>query len=542
MTTTPKTRSSRRISTGWTSLATSGSESRPRRATTSANRRRSSRSPKQRHWLPSRERPLATTRSRSRTRTARVAISFSILMVEQGYVSRADADKAKATPLKTAPNAGMSAASNYFVDVVQHVADSLHVPILSGGYRVYTTLDPSLQRDAVTSLVDGMKKDEARPEYKRPSMAAAIAKGSTDYLQGAVVAMDPYTGDVKALVGGRDYARGPYNRVTVAKRSPGSSFKPIVYAAAVEAGIPMTTMFSDDSTFSVPLKNGDSYTPREFEHEDATMAPMTMRQALILSRNRVAVQVGMQVGMCAGVADCTATDSVPALAARLGISAKIAPLPANAIGATAVRPIEMLSAYTAFVNSGQVVAPRFIVRIADLNGHIVLALPPSTPRQAIDPRAAFIIRDAMREVAERGTGIEAREALSSDVPMVGKTGTSGDNKDAWFMGLTPDLVAGVWVGFDIAKTIAFNAQGGTLAAPIWGSLMAKYYARQRAGAWPPPPDGIAYARTDRATGLLATANTPIDHQVLEYFLPGTEPEAMRNNPWNVPRWGPIIIP
>jgi len=454
------------------------------------------------------------------------------LMVDQGYVSRADADKAKAEPVKTVPNGGVSAPSNYFVDAVKAAADSNHVPVANGGYRIYTTLDPVLQNDAVKSLLDGIAKNiEALPDYGHMSYATAVAKGSTDYLQGVVVAMDPTSGDVKALVGGRNYALGPFNRATLAKRQPGSSIKPIVYAAALTAGIPMNTIY-EDTTLEITLPNGDVYRPGEFDHNNAALGPMTMREGLVLSRNRVAVQVGMQTGM----------DSVAALSARLGITSRMLPVPASAIGASVVRPIELVSAYTAFANSGQVVAPRFITRITDAAGRTVLAVPPSTPRQVLDPRVAFIVRDAMRDVVQRGTGVQARQLVPDYVPMAGKTGTTNDNVDVWFMGMTPDLVAGIWLGFDKQKTITLKAAGGVLAAPIWGSMMAKYYANQRPGDWPAAPDGMVFAQLDRTTGQLATPFTPPEHVLMEYFLPGTEPAAMRGSPWNVPRWGPIIVP
>jgi penicillin-binding protein 1A len=207
-----------------------------------------------------------------------------------------------------------------------------------------------------------------------------------------------------------------------------------------------------------------------------------------------------------------------------------------------VHPIELVAAYSAFVNNGAVVQPRFITQISDIAGRVVYSRPPSTPQQVLDPRVAFIVRDMMRDVAERGSGTAARRALPDNIPMAGKTGTTNDNVDVWFLGLTPDLVAGVWLGFDKPKTITSGAVGGLLAAPIWGQMMGRYYQGRSTQGWPAPPDGLVYAELDRDTAMLATPSTPPDKRYVEYFLPGTEPAELRNNPWKVPAWGPLFPP
>jgi penicillin-binding protein 1A len=259
---------------------------------------------------------------------------------------------------------------------------------------------------------------------------------------------------------------------------------------------------------------------------------MTMREGLIRSRNMIAIQLGMRVGM----------DSVAALSQRLGITTKMDPVPSSAIGASAVHPIDLVAAYTAFANNGQVVQPRFITRINDLSGTAVYSRPPSTPQQVLDPRVAFIVRDMMRDVAEKGSGTRARQLVPDNVPMAGKTGTTNDNVDVWFVGMTPEIVAGVWVGFDRKKTIMKGAVGGLLAAPIWGQMIGKYYAGRTSAGWGPPPDGLASAEIDRDTGGLATAMTSPEKRYTEFFLPGTEPVELRMNPLTVPQWGPLFVP
>ncbi len=433
-------------------------------------------------------------------------------MAEQKYITQEAADKAKAEPIVTAPNGGMSAASGYFVDAVRQQAERAGLPVMNGGYRLYTTLDPTLQRAAVTAIVEGTNKIEAQKGY------------------------------VRALVGGRNYARAPFNRAIVSKRQPGSSIKPIVYAKAIEDSITANTIVPD-TALDIPLLPGQpDYKPEEIDgkfwgavtmREGKPNGAMTMREGLIHSRNMVAIQLGLRVGM----------DSVAALSQRLGITTPLYPVPASAIGASEVHPIDLVAAYTAFANNGMLVQPRFITKVEDANGRTVYSRPPSTPQQVLDPRVAFIMRDMMRDVAERGSGTAARRAVPDNVPVAGKTGTTNDNVDVWFVGMTPEIVAGVWLGFDKPKTIAKGAVGGLLAAPIWGQMIGQYYSNGRSSAgWGPPPDGLVYAELDRDTALPATPGTMPDRRYTEYFLPGTEPMELRNNPWKVPRWGPLFTP
>jgi penicillin-binding protein 1A len=460
-------------------------------------------------------------------------------MAEQGFITQALADKTKLEPVVTAPNGGMSAPSGYFVDAARQQAERAGIPVMNGGYRVYTTLDPALQSTAVTAVVDGTLKIEQQKGYKHLTQAAARGN-ETDYLQALAVAIDPFTGDVRALVGGRNYARAPFDRAILARRQPGSSIKPIVYAKAIEDSIPANEIVPD-TALEIELPSGDIYKPEEIDgkfwgavtmREGKPAGAMTMREGLIHSRNMTAIQLGLRVGM----------DSVAALSQRLGITLPMLPVPASAIGASEVHPIDLVAAYTAFANNGAVVQPRFVTRIDDVAGRAIYARPPSTPQQVLDPRVAFIVRDMMRDVTERGSGTAARRAVPRSIPIAGKTGTTNDNVDVWFLGMTPEIVAGVWLGFDRPKTIASGAVGGLLAAPIWGEMIGKYYAGRTSSGWGPPPDGLVYAEIDRDSASLATPFTPPDKRYVEYFLPGTEPPELRDNPWKVPRWGPLFVP
>ena len=453
------------------------------------------------------------------------------LMAQQGYITPAQSRAAQRAPLVTVPNYGIVPGSQYFVDVVRIQSQRAGVPVNQGGYRIYTSLDPALQASASAALKDGVAEVEAREGYRHPT---TVGKGrESEYLQGLVVAMDPATGDVRALVGGRNYAESQFDRAIDGKRQPGSSFKPIVYAAAIADSIPPNAIVGD-TAIAIRLQNGTVYRPDNSDRE--FMGPITLREALTLSRNVVAVQLALDVGI----------DTVLSVARRMGIESNLAPYPSTAIGASEVQPLDMIASYTTFANLGTPVEPRFIHRIEDRSGNTVYTAPMRVLPPALDPRVSFVVRDMMRDVVDRGTASSIRRFLPSSVPVAGKTGTTNDNTDVWFIGLTPDVVAGVWLGFDRPKTITPGAAGGSLAAPVFGRMMARYYASgagqsslQRSEARWNPPLGVISGELDRLTGQLATAATPANRRYTEYFVEGTEPEPLRADPWKIFQWGPI---
>ncbi|MGQ0715064.1 MAG: penicillin-binding protein 1A [Gemmatimonadaceae bacterium] len=447
-------------------------------------------------------------------------------MAENGFITRADADAAKRKPLVVAPSRGMSAPSPYFVDVVRAQAERAGIPVMNGGYRIVTSLDPALQNAAMEALTEGTRRVEGLPSYGQPTYAKR-ARGSTDYLQGMVVSLDALTGEVRALVGGRDYAESPFNRAVNGVRQPGSAFKPIVYAAAIADSIPANAIVPD-TALAIPLPDGTLYAPQNADEE--FLGPITIREALVRSRNPVAVQLGQLVGM----------DTVASFARRMGIESPVVLVPSSAIGASSLRPIELVAAYSTFATLGVAVEPRFVTRIEDRTGRTVWAPQPRPPALAVDPRVAFIVRDMMREAVDRGTGAWVRRLVDPRVPVAGKTGTTNDNTDVWFVGMTPELVAGVWLGFDRPRPIAQGAGGGSYAAPIFGQMIAKYYEGRAVGAWTPPA-GLIAAELDRETGLLADAFTPPERVYTEYFLEGTEPPELRPNPWMVFQYGPLGV-
>ncbi len=445
------------------------------------------------------------------------------LMQEQGFITAEQARAATAEPLTTAPNLGLSVAAPYYVDAVRVRLERAAIPVNDGGYVITTTLDPALQRQATIALVEGTAAVEARAGYRHRTFANK-PRGSTDYLQGALVAMDPQSGDVRALVGGRNYQESQFNRATNGVRQPGSTFKPIVYARALLDSIPPNEMVADE-----PLElayDQQVYRPRNADGE--FLGPLTLRQALAKSRNPVAVRLWDRLG----------ADSVIALAQRMGLSAPIAPYPSSAIGASVVRPIDLVSAFTAFGNAGVSAEPRFIIKVEDPAGRTVHGEAIRFRGQAMDSSVAFVARELMREAVESGTATAVRRYIPATIPVAGKTGTTDDNTDVWFVGITSQIVAGVWLGFDKPRTITPGAAGGTLAAPIFGQMLARW-----SGLSTDPwiaPSGVVSAELDRDTGSLSEPETPIERRYTEYFVAGTEPAALRIDARRFFRAGPLI--
>lgn len=398
---------------------------------------------------------------------------------------------------------------------------------MQGGYKIQTTIDPELQGHTQTRLASGVAEVEKRQGYRgKPCPAPGVqsADAMSTCLEGMAIVVDPFSGEVRALAGGRDYARSSFNRAVDGNRQPGSSFKPFVYAEAIAEGMTANTVVAD-TAIAIPLPTGQMYRPGNADND--FLGNMTMREALTRSRNPVAVQLAQSVTM----------DSVISLAKRTGMHANIAPYPSSALGASVVQPLDFITAYAAFNNGGFNVAPRFILRIEDMDGRPVYTPPFTPPRPAMDPRVAFIVRDMLQDVVERGTATQVRRIVPSWVPVAGKTGTTNDNSDVWFVGLTPELVTGVWLGFDRPSMIAPGAAGGTLAAPIAAQIINDYYKTHQTAGWHAPA-GLVQVELDRVTGSLADASTPLSQRYNEWFIEGTEPGA-RSWLWRLFRLGPM---
>ncbi len=452
------------------------------------------------------------------------------LMAEQGYLTAAQSATAQRELVRTVTTTRSPAP--WVVDVVRVQAERAGIMVMQGGYRIHTTIDVALQRATQQALSSGIDEIETRPGFRGQrcarvagdtAIAAKTAKVAA-CLEGAAVVLDPTTGDVRALVGGRDYARSSFNRAVDGNRQPGSSFKAFVYAQAIAEGLTANAMVAD-TALRIRLDNGQFYSPDNADN--AFLGAITLREALTKSRNPVAVQLALAVGM----------DSVIGLARRAGLRAPIAPYPSSALGASVVQPLDFVAAYATFDNGGVAVEPRFILRVEDRTGRTVFTPQFAPPRSAMDPRVAFIMRDMLQDVVTRGTATALRKFVPSRIPVAGKTGTTNDNTDVWFVGMTPELVTGVWIGFDKPAMISPGAVGGTLAAPIAGQIIAAAYGSRTSGAWTPPP-GLVPVELDRASGRPSDTTTPSERRYIEWFMAGTEPGAPVW-PWSLFRLGPI---
>jgi penicillin-binding protein 1A len=441
------------------------------------------------------------------------------LMRERGLVSNADASLARAYPLQLATKVESGQTAPYFVEWVRQQLDAqFGRRLYEQGLNVYTTLDLDMQTAAERAIERQLRSIEAgkfgpfkHTTYEQYTARASTGDpvGSSPYLQGAFIALDPRTGGVRALVGGRDFYDSKFNRATQALRQPGSTFKPIVYAAAVQSGRPASYMI-DDAPISVDQASGTPWQPQNYDLK--YMGPMRMRAALYNSRNVPAIKIGQELG----------EQTIIREARNFGITTPIPPYPSIFIGSADVYPLEMVGAYTAFATLGVRAQPNAILRVENAD-HEVLWQPAPARTQVMSPEEAWIMVSMMKDVVLRGTAYNAVWSGGFHIPSAGKTGTTNDGTNVWFIGYTADLVAGVWMGFDRPKTIKSNAQGGILAAPAWTAFMNEVYRRKPSSPDWPKPDAISMRQIDARTGLLYSPNCLDAEITTEYFIPGTEP-------------------
>jgi penicillin-binding protein 1A len=433
------------------------------------------------------------------------------VMAEARVIDHATAEAARSEPLDLAPPLEASGPAPYVVAAVRRELLARFGPDADVmGLRVYTGLDPDLQRAARDALVNQIERIEAGAygRYSHPKGPAADA--DTPTLEGMVIVLDPQTGAVRALVGGRDFATSQFDRAFQARRQPGSAFKPLVYAAALESGLPPSTRLE---TTPVAIETAGSPVWRPGDHVADTVQSLSLRAALAISSNHAAVRLGQWVG----------EPRVATLGRRLGLSTPIPPYPSIHLGSAEVIPAELVAAFAVFGNGGYQVQPRLIERVEDLRGNVVWQAP-GARHQVLDAGVAFLTLSLMEDVVNSGTGSAVR-ANGFWQPAAGKTGTTNEGKDVWFVGLTPDLVAGVWLGFDRPRSIMPAASGGRLAAPVWATLMTQAYRTRPVPApWTPPPNVVS-AQIDDRTGYLATSQCPYEDVRIEYFLVGTEPRT-----------------
>lgn len=466
-------------------------------------------------------------------------------MAAEGHLERDEAERWKEFPLpESEPTGSVTSLAPYFEEWVRQILDSrFGDEIYRSGLRVYTTLDVEMQQAAKVSMEEGWRAIEAdsthfeHPYYSDFDTVQAFS-GSTPYLQGAFVALDPVTGHVKAMVGGRDFEQSKFDRARLANRQAGSSFKPFVYTAAIASRIPASHVVVD-APVVYPQVSGEDWRPANFGGE--FKGPMTMREGLYTSTNMIAIKVGWEeVGI----------ETVAQTARRMGIQTEIERFPSTTIGAAEVIPIQMAEAYSTFPNLGTKVRPFPILRVEDSEG-VIIWEPQPERTQVLDSMVSRIMVSMLEDVVIRGTGynaIRVRGGLPYQVSAGGKTGTTNDGTDVWFSGFTPNLLATVWFGMDAPIPIFSlgpgkrQATGGGLAAPVWASFMRRVYMGGQSdedntnyephgpllpieSGWPLLP-GLNAVLVDRSTGKLASRWCAEEDRYLEYYLPGTEPTEL----------------
>ncbi len=431
-----------------------------------------------------------------------------LAMTENHAITPEEAQAAKKTPLQIVGGGLEGSTAPYFVDMVKdHLLDRFsEADLLSQSFRVYTTLDPELQRAASEAVDQGAKNIDSQlvkryARWKKEGQPAPRA-------QIAMVVLDPHTGEIKALIGGRDYGESQLNHV-LARRQPGSAFKPFVYAAAFEGAVdgvqpivtPATTVMDEPTTFDF---DGKEYTPNNYGEK--FHGQVTVRDALTYSLNVATVKVAELVGYT----------RVTDMAHQFGLDPSIQPTPSVALGAYEMTPMEVAAGYTILANEGVRTEPMFIRNVVNAQGQS-LEQNSIRSRRALDPRVAYLVTSMLEDVIDHGTGATVR-ARGFVAPAAGKTGTS---RDGWFAGYTSNLLAIVWVGFDDNRDLGLS--GANAPAPIWAEFMKRAVALPAYRDVKPfdMPEGVTKVTIDPETLALATPECPMTRE--EVYIHGTEP-------------------
>lgn len=439
-------------------------------------------------------------------------------MFDSHAISRSEYDQARAEPIVLHDGLQRDEAwGQHFKEQVRRelIERFGYDRVYQEGLRVYTTLDPAMQKQAEASVATTLDEVEAKRAAQRKK-GKAVSDADDATLEAALVAMDPDTGWVRAMVGGRNFAESTFNRAVQAKRQPGSAFKPFVYAVALESGFTAATLL-DHLDDPITTQQGD-WMPED-EHSDGS--PVTLRTALRTSSNRAAVRLLQEVGIQRTVD----------YAKRVGLT--VPAVPSLALGSGEVTLVSLTAAYVPFADGGILHPPTFIRRVEDRTGKVLYAAAPPATR-VISETTAFLMSQMLADVVNAGTGYKAR-AMGFTLPAAGKTGTTNGFDDTWFVGYTPHLLTGVWIGFDQPQTILRNGFAGDVAVPLWTRFMidATHGAKPD---WYTPPSNVVAVRVCRLSGKLATpgcehVNTLTKNgdfeqrsQVYsEYFVRGTEP-------------------
>ena len=423
-------------------------------------------------------------------------------MMEEGFIDRIELAKALQSPIRIKKENFLIEKAPYFVEHVRKYIEEKYgkEALYRNGLRVYTTLDNDFQRRAQEAVESGLKEIEKRQKYRMSDIPSTP--------EGALVCFDLETGYAKAMIGGRDFRRSQFNRATQARRQTGSAFKPIVYASALDKGYTPASVIMDSP---IVFEWGEKrWKPKNFEGRFSGLT--TVRNALTHSVNVVTVKIAQDIGV----------DYIKDYAQKLGISSPLQNDLSMALGSSSLSLYELTKAYAVFANQGNLFRPIFIKRILDRDGNLLeenlplfyLKQPPDSDR-VVSPQTAYLVTHLMEGVVQNGTGWRAK-ALGR--PVAAKTGTTDQFLDAWFIGYTPGLIAGVWVGFDEERSLGENETGSRAASPIWVAFMSTILKDRPVREFP-VPEGIEFMKVDRRTGQLSVEK----EATLECFKEGTGP-------------------
>jgi penicillin-binding protein 1A len=431
------------------------------------------------------------------------------------------------TPLRNAGSSYRQYASDYFIEHIRQYLERKYGTerLFEGGLRIYTTLDQDLSVYADSVLNQYLTEVEGRHNYsnKYASVSPNAFDINTKYLQGGLVLMENKTGYVRALIGGRNFTHSKFNRMTQAKRQPGSSIKPVYYTAAIEKGYTPATVIND-APISLTGGDGKQWSPQNYTKKYYGFS--RMRTALTHSYNLWAVKAAIDLGL----------DVLSDAFMRFGIKRRVTDYSA-ALGSYEVTPITLISGYTTFPNGGYRVSPVFITKVEDINGK-VLERGYTTKTQVTDSGVAYIMTSMLQSVTSSGTGAAARNNYHWQV--AGKTGTSSDHRDAWFIGFNPKFTLGIWNGFDSNATVSSSA----VCAPIWGRIMTKCIRLDNKGKLPAAddprftfsvPEGVVSRKINSSTGFLSNGEG-MDEYFLEDNIPPAMSDTLRFNFYPT-RWG-----
>ncbi len=460
-------------------------------------------------------------------------------MLAEHYITAQEAAAAETETIPTEKSTLFASHAAYFVEYVRQQLEPKYgvAQLWKGGMKIYTTLDLAMQvpaedimekylakydQDSAKSRAPAADKD--KPDEVIPSSAA---------LQGAFVILDTKTGAIKAMIGGRNYRDSKFNRVTQAARQAGSTFKPFVWMAALMSGYTPATLVDDSpmayyydgkdwrllegatDQYAIDLaiqpfvgnKDFKIWVPNDFDGK--TLGRITLRRGLEQSRNLASINLVTHVGPTL-VAD---------VARRAGIKHNLDAVPSIGLGTSLVNPLEMTSAFSTFGNGGIHVAPFGVLKVTDNSGRVLEEAVPEES-ESFSPQLSYVLVNMMKGVVQRGTGIYASRLKR---PLAGKTGTSQDSKDMWFIGMTPDLTAAAWMGYDDYGSIPLKDWTSSLTVAWWTEIMEAVLKDQPVRDFP-VPDGIVFVTIDRNSGKLALPTCPAKDKLMEAFIKGTEPK------------------